>query len=163
MFCKKCGKELNQDQMICENCGVKVENSLYDSQNQISQESVIGENALQQSKKMAQVYKNEQKKSGLIKFLCIIGAIVIGFVLLFMLAFGLLSLGTEKLICKSSEGSITLNYDKSGIRGYTAVGMSYDLDGQQEYAKKVGIDAYLSEFSDWFSENTSGECTFDKK
>lgn len=37
--------------------------------------------------------------------------------------------------------------------------MSYDLDTQKSYAEQIGIDAYLEEFSNWFSNNTTGSCT----
>ena len=49
-------------------------------------------------------------------------------------------------------------YTKKQITGYTAKGITYDLDGQKEYAKKVGVDAYIEEFSEWFKNNTTGTC-----
>lgn len=50
-------------------------------------------------------------------------------------------------------------YNKDGITGYSTNNMTYDLDGQQAIAKQIGVDAYLEEFSKWFSDNTTGICT----
>ena len=41
--------------------------------------------------------------------------------------------------------------------------ISYEFDKQKEYAKKIGVEAYLKEFSLWFSQNTTGSCTIDGK
>lgn len=105
------------------------------------------------------MYNQPKKKSNLG---CIIAAVVIfiifvvvGFVLLFLFVLS----DSKKLVCKSNEGSITLLYNDKTITGYTANGMTYDLDSQKEYAEKIGIDAYLDEFSVWFSTNTTGTCT----
>ena len=32
-------------------------------------------------------------------------------------------------------------------------------DGQKEYADQVDVDAYLTEFVTWFSNNTTGTCS----
>ena len=61
------------------------------------------------------------------------------------------------------EGNITIMYNKDGLTGYTTVGMSYDYDEQKEYAKKIGVDAYTKEFSQWFATHTSGTCTINGK
>ena len=54
-------------------------------------------------------------------------------------------------------------YNNSGITGYTASGIIYDLETQKEYAKTIGTDNYISEFNNWFTTNTSGTCTVDGK
>ena len=38
-------------------------------------------------------------------------------------------------------------------------GQEGSLDQQKKYAEQVGIDAYLDEFSNWFSSNTTGSCS----
>lgn len=89
---------------------------------------------------------------GIVIFVVVVIALV-------ALVFGLVSANSNKLICKSNEGNITIMYNDKEITGYTAKGMSYDLDGQKEYAKQVGIEKYLDEFMVWFSTNTTGSCT----
>ena len=89
------------------------------------------------------------------KILMIIG----GLVILGIIVFIIVSLTSDKMVCKSDEGDITIMYTNKGITGYTANGISYDLDGQQDYAEQVGIDAYLDEFATWFSNNTTGTCS----
>ena len=92
------------------------------------------------------------------KGLAIFGGIVLFFVVLGIIIFVVISLTSKKMKCTSPEGNITIMYNKNEITGYTANGISYDFDGQKAYAKQVGIEAYLDEFSNWFSSNTSGSC-----
>ena len=49
-------------------------------------------------------------------------------------------------------------YNDKTITGYTANGISYDLDGQKEIAEQIGIDSYITQFKQWFSTNTTGSC-----
>lgn len=93
------------------------------------------------------------------KALMIIGGIVVGVIILFVVIFAIISATSEKLVCKSNEGNITIMYNDKTITGYTANGVSYDLDGQKDYAEKIGTKAYVEEFSNWFENNTSGSCS----
>lgn len=105
---------------------------------------------------------NKKKKSGTLVIFIIIGAVIlffVGIIGLVTMLFLNVSNNSNKLICKSKEGNITLMYDETGIIGYTQKGISYDLDSQQEYAKTIGINAYLDEFTEWFENNTTGTCT----
>lgn len=88
----------------------------------------------------------------------IIGGIVFGLVVLGGAIFGIVSLTSHKMKCKSSVGDITIMYNDEKITGYTAVGMTYDMDAQNKIAERYGIEAYLDEFSDWFAEHTDGTC-----
>ena len=92
------------------------------------------------------------------KILMVIGGIVVGILVLGVVIFGVTSLTSKKLVCKSNEGNITIMYNNKTITGYTANGISYDLDNQKKYAEQIGIDAYMKEFSTWFSSNTTGSC-----
>lgn len=92
------------------------------------------------------------------KILMIIGGFVLGVLVLGGIIFGIVSINSKKLVCKSNEGNITIMYNDKTITGYTAKGIGYDLDGQKEYAERIGIDEYLDEFSIWFSNNTTGSC-----
>lgn len=93
------------------------------------------------------------------KVLMVIGGFVIAILVIAIIAIAIVSATSKKLVCKSDEGNITIMYNKKEITGYIAKNISYDLDGQKAYAKQVGIDAYLDEFSLWFSNNTTGTCS----
>ena len=93
------------------------------------------------------------------KFLMIIGGIFLFLVTLFIILFLIVSATSKKLVCKSNEGNITIMYNDKTISGYTANGLSYDLDGQKKYAEEIGIDAYIEEFSTMFSNKTAGSCS----
>ena len=92
------------------------------------------------------------------KILMIIGGIVVGIIIFVIIIFFIISISSKKMVCKSDEGSINLLYNDKEITGYTSNNMGYNLDEQQEYSRKVGIEAYLEEFSNWFSNNTTGKC-----
>ena len=92
------------------------------------------------------------------KVLMIIGGVVLGFAVLFIVIFAITSATSNKLVCKSDEGNITIMYNDKTITGYTANGISYDLDGQKEIAEQIGIDSYITQFKQWFSTNTTGSC-----
>lgn len=83
-----------------------------------------------------------------------VGGVIVLIALLFFFVF----FRSDKLVCKSKEGNITIMYNKRGINGYSAVNMKYNLSEQKNYAKQVGIDEYIKEFNYWFETNTSGSC-----
>ncbi len=68
----------------------------------------------------------------------------------------------DRLECKSNEGNITIYYNDNSIVAYKAIGFTYDLDGQADYAKEIGLDQYSVEFNKWFEENSSGTCKYIK-
>ena len=119
--------------------------------------------AVEQNANSTQQQLDKPKNSIAIKIFAIIGAIVVAFVALFVAVFAIVSNSSEKLVCKSSQGNITIMYNEETISGYTAAGLSYDLDGQKKYAEQIGVDSYLQEFSYWFKSNTDGSCSFDDK
>jgi len=75
----------------------------------------------------------------------------------------MVSSNSNKLICKSSEGNITIMYNDSTITGYTASNISYDMDSQKKVASQIGIDSYISQFKTWFETNTTGSCSKKQK
>lgn len=90
-----------------------------------------------------------------LKFLfCVIGAAVVALVVFLVITY----FNSDKLVCKSNEGDITILYKNGKITGYTASNIEYDLKGQQEIAEKIGIDEYLRQFEIWFASNTTGKC-----
>lgn len=93
------------------------------------------------------------------KVLIIIGSIVLGFIVLGVVIFSVISSTSNKLICKSNEGNITIMYTDKTLTGYKAVGISYNLDEQKKLAEQIGVDSYLDEFSTWFQNNTTGTCS----
>lgn len=92
------------------------------------------------------------------KGLMIVGGVVVSIVVLFIIIFTIVSASSNKLVCKSNEGNITIMYNDKEITGYTAKNMSYDLNNQKKIAKQIGIEEYLNQFSSWFSKNTTGTC-----
>ena len=92
------------------------------------------------------------------KVLMIIGGVVLGFVALGVAIFAIVSLTSNKLKCKSSVGDITIMYNDEKITGYTATGMTYDMDAQNKIVEQYGIEKHLDEFSKWYAEHTDGTC-----
>ena len=92
--------------------------------------------------------------------LMVIGGVVVVVGVLLFVIFTFVSSSSNKLVCESKEGSITLMYNDKEIVGYSASNITYDLDQQQDYAKEVG---YMDEFSTWFESNTSGTCTKEER
>ena len=100
------------------------------------------------------MYKGGRMK----KVLTIIGGIVVGLIVLGIAIYFFVSLTSNKLVCKSSLGKITIMYNDKELTGYKTTGMSYQFDNQKEYAKKIGVDNYIEEFKEWFIKNTEGTC-----
>lgn len=93
------------------------------------------------------------------KVLMIVGGIVLAVVVIIVAIILINSAMSDKLVCKSTEGNITITYNEDGLTGYTTVGsITYDYDNQSAYASKIGVDSYMSEFTEWFEENTDGTC-----
>lgn len=88
----------------------------------------------------------------------IIMSCIFAFATILSLIFAISLSSTQKLVCESSGASITILYNGNDISGYSAYGMSYDLEGQRDYASQVGLEAYLFEFQEWFKSSTDGVC-----
>ena len=93
------------------------------------------------------------------KVLTVIGGLFLGVVILIVIIFLITSSTSEKLVCKSNEGNITIMYNDKTITGYTAKGITYDMDGQKQIAEQIGIESYITQFESWFKTNTTGSCT----
>lgn len=188
MFCRNCGMKLNQGETFCSRCGMKIgeEMNTDDNMNQNNVTQQINDfNGTNQGQEFVQSNFNNQfqsgnnfnvgagqnfasvnmmnqqirpKKNNLVKISGIAILVFVVIIVLFVIIFfGVLG-SSNKLVCTSEEGNITIMYNDSEITGYTAVGVKYDLDGQKEYAKQIGVDAYIAEFENWFVTNTSGSC-----
>ena len=129
MFCSNCGKENEKEVRFCGSCGTDFANP----------------NA-------------KPKNSAFKKILMIIGGIVLGFIILFTAIFMIVSFTSESMVCRSPEGNITIMYNDNRITGYRARNMTFNMSEQQALAQQIGIEQYLDEFANWFSENTSGAC-----
>ncbi len=68
------------------------------------------------------------------------------------------SLSSKTVVCKSSEGSITIMYNDEAIIDYLAKGLSYDFDKEKLSADKMGIDKYIKKFTKNFEDKYSGSC-----
>lgn len=104
-----------------------------------------------------------EHKNSIVKILAIIGGWGVVIFVLAVVIISIVSANSNKLVCKSNEGNITIMYNDNEITGYAGNGMSYDLDQQKIYAKQIGIQSYLNEFSNWFQNNTTGSCSINKK
>lgn len=83
--------------------------------------------------------------------------------ILFIIILGIMSynqnkLPIDKMVCKSSTGNITLTFTVEELLEYDSDKIDYDFKEQKKYAEEIGIDAYLDEYSNWFSNNTDGKC-----
>ena len=185
MNCKNCGNNLNDGDLFCGNCGTKVENDNSITQNnQVeiissinvvnhteenltnetqTNNNMINTNNVEETISLQQPLPQKPKKNKLIVILAIVGGFVVGLILIFVLIFSITSGTSDKLVCKSKEGNIIIMYDDTGITGYSATGMSYNLDEQKKVAEKIGMDNYIIQFNDWFISNTSGSCTIKGK
>ena len=97
------------------------------------------------------------------KKLWMIGIVVSILLIIGVGVFLYISNTSSKIVCKSTNGNITIFYNDDTLTDYTVSNMSYNIDIQKVYAKSVGIDTYLKEFKVWFSENTNGSCTIKEK
>ena len=94
------------------------------------------------------------------KLLMIIGGVVVVAIIAGVAIFLFVSKTSSQLVCKSAEGNVTIMYNDTDLTGYTSGnGLSYDLEGQREVARALGIPGYLDAFESWFLENTTGSCT----
>ena len=66
--------------------------------------------------------------------------------------------GQNKLVCKSDTDKIILYYEGDTITKYTSKTIEINLEGQNAYAKQIGIEKYLDEYSIWFENNHGGKC-----
>ena len=154
------GNQINNDMNSQSYQNNSMNSQLYQT-NEIGNSTI--QNNYQQVSQTPINQKNKGKKKIVPKILAIIGGIVVGIIILFVVLFSIISATSEKLVCKSAEGNITIMYNKNGLTGYKTSGMTYDYDQQKEYAKQIGVDAYLKEFNTWFSNNTTGSCTINGK
>lgn len=175
MNCKNCGESLNHGDIFCGNCGTKVEtiiennqvetnsniNIVNHSKRNLTNEVPINNNVAQQTNTNETLQK--PKKNKLVMILAIIGGFVVGLIIIVLAIFSITSSNSDKLVCKSKEGNITIMYNESGITGYTASGIGYNLEEQKLVAEKFGINRYITEFNNWFISNTSGSCTIKGK
>jgi len=111
-----------------------------------------------------QPYNQKQGgKKGTKIFLIIIGILAFVAVAVF-LVFYFLDKNSSKLVCESNIGNITIYYNENEITGYKTSGsITYDLSGQQEVARQIGVDLYMQQFDNWFRTNTTGSCKNHKK
>lgn len=188
MYCRNCGNLLGEGQKFCPACGTQqIEETNTNNVAQQTQ-SVQQEQPAPQPVQQPQLTQPSQpvvnnttpvvnnpipnnmnntttpnkKKSNPTVIIFIILGVFVGLIVLLLIGIfgiiGIISDSSNKFVCTSKKGNITLMYNDEEILGYTASGITYDLDQQKEYSKQVGVEAYLEEFNDWFEKNTSGTC-----
>lgn len=179
MYCRNCGNLLGEGQQFCPACGTQkiaetnvnngvqaeqpvqqpVQQPAQQAQPVVNNPTPVVNNPVPNN--MNKVQTPKKKSNPAIIIFIILGVFVGLIVLVFIGIFGIMGIisdSSNKFVCTSKEGNITLMYNDEEILGYTASGITYDLDQQKEYSKQVGVEAYLEEFNDWFEKNTSGTC-----
>ena len=155
MFCKNCGNQLNTGDNNCSNCGAPV----VPNANNVANNMNYNNQPQQQP-----VYYNNMTMQQAPKKKSILKKVLIGFIIFIALIAGIItfvSLTSKKLVCKSSEGNITLMYKGDKLTGYTVKNATFDLDKANETVKVIGLDEYLKEFEAWFKANSSdGTCEY---
>lgn len=97
------------------------------------------------------------------KVLMIIGGIVVVIIVIIVVMFVVVSMTSKKLVCKSDDNNITIMYNDDTITGYTAKGISYDLEGQKKLVEAMGVKSYLNWFVDLYRiNNDNATCTFEE-
>ena len=97
------------------------------------------------------------------KKLIIIGGIVVIVIVIVIIIFAVINMTSKKLVCKSDNNSLTIMYNDDTLTGYTAKGISYDLEGQKKSAEAMGVKAYLNWFADLYRiNNYNATCTFEE-
>ena len=179
MFCNKCGKELNPEAKFCQGCGNPVGevNPPVESTAPVINNSTINtpvvDNNVVPSTSVVEVKPSNgygivnnnaippKKKSivPIIIILVVFFLFIIGIVVAAIFIFKGVASTSNKLVCESKEGNITIMYNDTTITGYTVSGgITYDFDTQKKYADQKGGEAYVDEFNKWFENNTSGTC-----
>lgn len=97
------------------------------------------------------------------KRLMIIGGIVVTIIVIVVIVFAVVNMTSKKLVCKSDDNSLTIMYNDETLTGYTAEGISYDLEGQKKSAESMGVKVYLNWFADLYRiNNDNATCTFEE-
>ncbi|MDD3186872.1 MAG: hypothetical protein PHD02_00120 [Bacilli bacterium] len=66
---------------------------------------------------------------------------------------------SNRLVCTSAAGDITIYYNENEIIYYTSTGViTYNIESQNSYAKKIGITAYIDNFETWYQDTMNGTC-----
>lgn len=104
-----------------------------------------------------------RSKGGVNKVLGVILGLIFIIMVVAIVLLSIASINSNKLVCTSKEGNITINYSATEVIGYTSNGIKYDLDEQQEVSKRIGVARYLVDFTSWFESNTSGTCKIELK
>lgn len=65
----------------------------------------------------------------------------------------------KTLICRCYEGDVILIYDNKNVVNFgTTKNMSFDIDAQNIYVEKIGIEAYIKSFIDNYENSFGGKC-----
>ena len=87
------------------------------------------------------------------------GIVILAVILMNIFVFINRENSSNKLVCQSNNGNITIIYDEDTIIGYTAKEYTYDLLSEKNRAEQMGIDKYIKEFSNTYATSTLGTCT----
>ncbi len=67
---------------------------------------------------------------------------------------------SNTMVCEYSGGSVTIIYDGSSLNGFKSSGnVDFDLDDEKDIARRKGMDSYLEDYAERFSdEHFGGVC-----
>ena len=163
MYCKRCGNQIKEGLNFCTVCGQVVESN--DTQTANNNVNQVNATSYQQPVQSTQynwqpTYAQQQPKKKLNIF-AIIGIFFGVMIVVGIIIFAVVSLTSKKLVCKSSQGNITIMYKKDKLTGYKLNGyLTYDLDTAKQYVQQNGIDKYLDAFKSYFEVNLNGTCEY---
>ena len=92
--------------------------------------------------------------------------LLIGLVIFIVAIFGIImfvSSNSNKLICKSSKGKLTIMYDEERVTGYTTAGFEFDMDYSNDLIEEIGLDEFLTSFEEMFEQKYDGTCEIKEK
>ena len=82
---------------------------------------------------------------------------VISAMIVTLLAYSLIS-GKRKMMCNSDKGSFSITYDNTRIIDYTVDNVVLNFQEQDALLRKLGIDDYINQLSNWYYQMTGVRC-----
>ena len=133
MKCKNCGNPLKEGNDYCTQCGKAINESIYEDSHRTIKKVFI-----------------------IIIIACLFGAII-------TIVVNISNKNSNKLICKSNNGKVTIYYDENGITGNSTTNFKYEYSDEKKRAQELGIHEYLNQYKTWFENTTNGECQYEYK
>lgn len=96
--------------------------------------------------------------------ICFLFIFVIGFIGIILFTFSVVDKNSDKLICTSSKGSITIYFNGDKIQGVASSNIPYERNIEDSKSRNMGQKEYMNAYSTWFTEyTTDGTCSIEYK